>query len=217
MGRLTQRRARGIGHNSRRRERTIAVAPPAATERTDFPLTPEQDRALEAVTEEGLEVRVRVVEDAWLLEGMQKMSNRISVGIVLAALYILLMYQRTMTGELTEGHGRALLLADDHDTRRRLARTAVVEGWSVRVLEARARDELLGPLGIGDVGAEPIHKQQEAAGHASSVSVSAPIVSSTGRFMRRAPLSPNARTTRLAATIQGPGIGSANPTPARPA
>jgi ubiquinone biosynthesis protein len=46
------------------------------------------NRALEAVTEEGLEVKVRVVEDAWLLEGMQKMSNRISMGIVVAALIV---------------------------------------------------------------------------------------------------------------------------------
>src|SRR3712207_1664651 len=44
------------------------------------------------------------------------------------------------TGDLTEGHGRALLLADDHDARRRLARSAVVEGWSVRTLETRARE-----------------------------------------------------------------------------
>jgi ParB family chromosome partitioning protein len=43
-------------------------------------------------------------------------------------------------GDLTEGHGRALLLAEDHATRRRLARTAVVEGWSVRALESRSRD-----------------------------------------------------------------------------
>ena len=35
-------------------------------------------------------------------------------------------------GELTEGHGRALLLADDHAARRRLARGAAREGWSVR-------------------------------------------------------------------------------------
>lgn len=46
------------------------------------------NRALEHVTANGLEVRVRVVEDAWLLEGMQKMSNRISMGIVLAALIL---------------------------------------------------------------------------------------------------------------------------------
>ena len=43
-------------------------------------------------------------------------------------------------GHLTEGHGRALLTAADHDDRRRLARTAVQEGWSVRQTEARARD-----------------------------------------------------------------------------
>jgi ParB family chromosome partitioning protein len=42
-------------------------------------------------------------------------------------------------GDLTEGHGRALLLADSHDVRRRLAREAVVEGWTVRALETRAR------------------------------------------------------------------------------
>ena len=42
-------------------------------------------------------------------------------------------------GDLSEGHGRALLLASDHADRRRLARSAVAEGWSVRVLEARAR------------------------------------------------------------------------------
>ena len=42
--------------------------------------------------------------------------------------------------ELSEGHGRALLLASDHADRRRLARSAAAEGWSVRVLEARARE-----------------------------------------------------------------------------
>jgi ParB family transcriptional regulator, chromosome partitioning protein len=42
-------------------------------------------------------------------------------------------------GTLTEGHGRALLLANDHAARRRLARDAAAEGWSVRVVEAKAR------------------------------------------------------------------------------
>jgi len=42
-------------------------------------------------------------------------------------------------GDLSEGHGRALLLTDDHAERRRLARHAVIEGWSVRTLEHRAR------------------------------------------------------------------------------
>jgi ParB family transcriptional regulator, chromosome partitioning protein len=43
-------------------------------------------------------------------------------------------------GHLSEGHGRALLTASDHETRRRLARSAVQEGWSVRQTEARARE-----------------------------------------------------------------------------
>src|SRR4051812_20958523 len=42
-------------------------------------------------------------------------------------------------GELSAGHGRALLLAEDHADRRRLARSAVASGWSVRALEAKAR------------------------------------------------------------------------------
>src|SRR5688500_10752725 len=43
-------------------------------------------------------------------------------------------------GTLSEGHGRALLTASDHEARRRLAREAVQEGWTVRQTEARARD-----------------------------------------------------------------------------
>jgi ParB family transcriptional regulator, chromosome partitioning protein len=42
-------------------------------------------------------------------------------------------------GTLTEGHGRALLLAEDHAERRKLARAAATGGWSVRELESRAR------------------------------------------------------------------------------
>jgi ParB family chromosome partitioning protein len=42
-------------------------------------------------------------------------------------------------GTLSEGHGRALLLVEDHGARAGLARTAAQEGWSVRTVEARAR------------------------------------------------------------------------------
>jgi ParB family chromosome partitioning protein len=42
-------------------------------------------------------------------------------------------------GDLTEGHGRALLLAGDHTDRRTLARDAAHHRWSVRELESRAR------------------------------------------------------------------------------
>jgi ParB family chromosome partitioning protein len=48
-------------------------------------------------------------------------------------------------GELTEGHGRALLMAPDHADRRRLARAAAEQGWSVRVTEDRARAAAAGP------------------------------------------------------------------------
>jgi ParB family chromosome partitioning protein len=41
--------------------------------------------------------------------------------------------------ELSEGHGRALLQAPDHDDRRRLALEAVARSWSVRALETAAR------------------------------------------------------------------------------
>ncbi len=40
---------------------------------------------------------------------------------------------------LTEGHGRALLLAPENAARRNLAKQAVAAGWSVRELETRAR------------------------------------------------------------------------------
>jgi ParB family chromosome partitioning protein len=43
-------------------------------------------------------------------------------------------------GVLSEGHGRALLIASDHGDRRRLARAAAEQDWSVRELEQRARD-----------------------------------------------------------------------------
>src|SRR5215218_2132793 len=43
-------------------------------------------------------------------------------------------------GELSEGHGRALLLCKDHAERRRLALDARDEGWSVRETERRARE-----------------------------------------------------------------------------
>ena len=71
---------------------------------------------------------------------------------------------------LSEGHGRALLLAEDHGARRSLGRTAVVEGWSVRTTEARARESNaaaraakgeVGPKGRGK--REPHPDQLQAA------------------------------------------------------
>jgi ParB family transcriptional regulator, chromosome partitioning protein len=65
-------------------------------------------------------------------------------------------------GALSEGHGRALLLAEDHGERRRLARLAVEGGWSVRVLEQRAR-EANAPARTTRAGRATVHPDQEAA------------------------------------------------------
>jgi ParB family chromosome partitioning protein len=43
------------------------------------------------------------------------------------------------SGELSEGHGKALLAAEGNDVRRRLARAAARAGWSVRETENRAK------------------------------------------------------------------------------
>jgi ParB family chromosome partitioning protein len=43
------------------------------------------------------------------------------------------------TGDLSEGHGKALLAVPGNDVRRRLARDAVRGGWSVRETEERVR------------------------------------------------------------------------------
>ncbi len=66
-------------------------------------------------------------------------------------------------GHLTEGHGRALLMAADHDERRRLARLAVQEGWSVRQTEARAREASRGARRSARSAAEAHPDQAEAA------------------------------------------------------
>lgn len=44
-------------------------------------------------------------------------------------------------GELTEGHGRAILQAKGVDAQRRLAREAAAGGWSVRETERRAKQD----------------------------------------------------------------------------
>jgi ParB family transcriptional regulator, chromosome partitioning protein len=72
-------------------------------------------------------------------------------------------------GALSEGHGRALLLAEDHGTRRSLARAAMREGWSVRTAEDRARASNAGTGATGErkrrrsTGGEPHPDQQQAA------------------------------------------------------
>jgi ParB family transcriptional regulator, chromosome partitioning protein len=65
-------------------------------------------------------------------------------------------------GDLSEGHGRALLLARDHDARRRLAGAAAAAGWSVRELERRAREAEERPVARAR-RRRGLHPDQEAA------------------------------------------------------
>jgi ParB family transcriptional regulator, chromosome partitioning protein len=65
--------------------------------------------------------------------------------------------------ELTEGHGRALLLADDHEVRRRMAREAAANRWSVRELEHRARSARSVPPARRGPRRRALHPDQEAA------------------------------------------------------
>ncbi len=60
-------------------------------------------------------------------------------------------------GTLSEGHGKALLMAEDHESRRRLARQAAKAGWSVRATEQRAREANRVRAGLGETAAGPGH------------------------------------------------------------
>ena len=62
------------------------------------------------------------------------------------------------SGELTEGHGRALLASRGQEPRRKLAREAARGGWSVRETERRAKGE-------GSTARAPkrLHPDEEAA------------------------------------------------------
>jgi ParB family chromosome partitioning protein len=64
--------------------------------------------------------------------------------------------------KLSEGHGRALLMAPDHADRRRLARAAASEGWTVRETEARARDAA-NPPAAAPKPRRAVHPDQQAA------------------------------------------------------
>jgi ParB family transcriptional regulator, chromosome partitioning protein len=70
-------------------------------------------------------------------------------------------------GDLSEGHGRALLLAPDHADRRTLGRAAAQHGWSVRETEQRARGTRSGTAGEGPARkprrTRGLHPDQEAA------------------------------------------------------
>ncbi|HWX97302.1 MAG TPA: ParB/RepB/Spo0J family partition protein [Solirubrobacteraceae bacterium] len=83
---------------------------------------------------------------------------------------------------LSEGHGRALLLADDHQTRRSLAREAVADGWSVRVTEANARRS---NGGDGTAGASVARRRRApVALHPDAEEVAREIAEALGEALR---------------------------------
>jgi len=79
-------------------------------------------------------------------------------------------------GLLSEGHGRALLLAEGHDSRRRLARECREQQWSVRILEERARD------GAGTAGSGK-RAARGGGAHPDQVQAAADIAAALGRAL----------------------------------
>ena len=85
-------------------------------------------------------------------------------------------------GQLSEGHGRALLMTPNHGDRRRLGRLAAEEGWNVRQTEAAARATTEPPTkDLGDAGrrrralhpdqAEAVTRLDDAFGRALGAAV----------------------------------------------
>ncbi len=80
-------------------------------------------------------------------------------------------------GTLSEGHGRALLLAEDHGARASLARTAAQEGWSVRTVEARARAH---NAAAGTGQPDPRRKRMTASPHPDQLQAAHEIAEALG-------------------------------------
>jgi ParB family chromosome partitioning protein len=78
-------------------------------------------------------------------------------------------------GWLSEGHGRAVLMAADHDARRRLARRALDESWSVRRTEDEAR--------AANEAAQPIHVRRNSGPHPDQVAAAESLAEKLARAL----------------------------------
>src|SRR3954447_14187953 len=103
-------------------------------------------------------------------------------------------------GELSGGHGRALLLAKEQSQRLRLARDARAEGWSVRETERHARELEDGPRRRRAPGALVIHPDLEDALGAAEDALSAAL----GREVR---IKPRASGFRVQFEVDHPREG----------
>ena len=79
------------------------------------------------------------------------------------------------TGALSEGHGRAILMAGDHEARRRIARRAAAQAWSVRRTEAEAR--------AANEAAQPIRARKGPIAHPDQVAAAADLADTLGRAL----------------------------------
>jgi ParB family chromosome partitioning protein len=104
------------------------------------------------------------------------------------------------SGELSGGHGRALLLAKEQSQRLRLAREARAEGWSVRETERRARELADGPRPRREAGELVIHPDLEDALGAAEDALAAAL----GREVR---IKPRASGFRVQFEIDHPREG----------
>jgi ParB family transcriptional regulator, chromosome partitioning protein len=84
--------------------------------------------------------------------------------------------------QLSEGHGRALLLASDNAARRQLARQAAAAGWSVRELESRARAADKSPA--KSPGATGAGSQADAGNHPDRQAAIEQIADAFGRVFK---------------------------------
>ena len=103
-------------------------------------------------------------------------------------------------GELSEGHGRALLLCKDQDARRKLAKAARSRRWSVRETEEHAKAAAQKLAGTSKRGPVVIHPDlQEALGVAEDA-----LSAALGRDVRVRPVR---GSYRVEFEVEDPGEG----------
>ncbi len=101
-------------------------------------------------------------------------------------------------GTLSEGHGRALLLAEDHGARRALGRLAGERGWSVRHTEERAREANVAAADRPVRAARRPHADQEQA----AAEISQALSGALGAEVRVRPTSDGYRAELAFATAE---------------